>query len=135
MSRAYLEADLAKLDELLAITPIDGSLARRSLERRREMIAGQLEGLTPLSEAAQAALDAGIRSVREEGDVTTKNDRHEECPNCGRPIANEWDEEICDTGACGCPTARSLCWRRWNGDQCCELSPYDPLVRSRDLTA
>jgi len=51
----------------------------------------------------------------------------EKCPDCGREVANEHDEGIHNTGECGCETARSLCWRKWNKDTCCDLSPYDPL--------
>jgi hypothetical protein len=53
----------------------------------------------------------------------------ETCSDCGRPVANEDDEAIHDTGACGCKEARSLCWRSWNGNKCCTLSPYDPEGR------
>lgn len=50
---------------------------------------------------------------------------HEECPDCGRPIANAHDEENHNTGECGCEECRSLCWRLWNRNVCCERSPYD----------
>ncbi len=48
------------------------------------------------------------------------------CPECKREVANEHDEGIHNTGACGCETARSLCWRTWNGGHCIPYSVYDP---------
>jgi hypothetical protein len=52
---------------------------------------------------------------------------HETCPDCKRPLANEHDEGIHNTGECGCDEARSLCWRRWAKDNVCRpRSVYDP---------
>ena len=53
----------------------------------------------------------------------------ETCPDCGRRRANQFDEAACNTGECGCPTARALCWYRWNGNRCLPLSIYDPSHR------
>jgi len=50
---------------------------------------------------------------------------HETCSECGRPRANEHDEEIHNTGECGCEECRSLCWFRWNGNKCLPRSIYD----------
>ncbi|MFI5298176.1 MAG: hypothetical protein ACHREM_08770 [Polyangiales bacterium] len=47
------------------------------------------------------------------------------CIGCGRDLATYFDEEACNTGECGCPTARALCWRPWNGDKCLPRSIYD----------
>lgn len=54
----------------------------------------------------------------------------ETCPDCRRPIASEHDEGIHNTGECGCETARSLCWRTWNGNVCAPLSPFDSKEQS-----
>jgi len=51
------------------------------------------------------------------------------CPDCDREVATVHDEGIHNTGECGCEEARGLCWRTWNLDVCCPLSPYDPLSR------
>lgn len=50
----------------------------------------------------------------------------EVCTFCHRPRANEHDEDIHNTGACGCDESRSLCWFLWNGYKCLPLSIYDP---------
>lgn len=49
------------------------------------------------------------------------------CSECNRPVATSQDEGDHNTGECGCPTARSLCWRRWSGNKCLEYSIYDPV--------
>jgi hypothetical protein len=46
------------------------------------------------------------------------------CPKCGRPRATEEDEGVHNTGECGCPSARALCWRAYCGQ--CD-SVFDPL--------
>lgn len=59
------------------------------------------------------------------GDCKECQTPRETCKDCQRPIANEHDEGIHNTGECGCEEARSLCWRHWNDDRCCLRSPYD----------
>jgi hypothetical protein len=54
------------------------------------------------------------------------------CPECGRQLANEFDEGIHNTGACGCTLSRSLCWFRWNGHKCLPYSIYDNQPKSDD---
>lgn len=54
-------------------------------------------------------------------------ERREICPECGREVANEFDEGVHNTGECGCPKSRALCWRVWNGDRCLPRSIYDTL--------
>lgn len=51
------------------------------------------------------------------------------CSECNRVLANEYDEGLCNTGACGCKTARSLCWYRWNGNKCLPYSKYDEQMK------
>lgn len=46
------------------------------------------------------------------------------CADCGREIADAHDEGNHNTGECGCDESLALCWRTWNGDKCCERSPY-----------
>lgn len=47
------------------------------------------------------------------------------CSECQRPLATQHDEAWHNTGQCGCQTARSLCWFRWNGNKCLPRSVYD----------
>ena len=49
------------------------------------------------------------------------------CPECGRERANQHDEEIHNTGECGCLEARSLCWYDWNRNKCLPRSIYDTV--------
>lgn len=62
------------------------------------------------------------------GDACTcaqcKNDHHDTCGECGRPVAGVADEADHNTGACGCAKSKALCWRHWNQDVCCVESPY-----------
>lgn len=46
------------------------------------------------------------------------------CSDCNRQIADTHDEGNHNTGECGCDESLALCWRMWNGDKCCERSPY-----------
>ena len=37
------------------------------------------------------------------------------CVHCGNPGASAEEEADHNTGDCGCPTTRALCWREWWG--------------------
>lgn len=52
------------------------------------------------------------------------------CLDCLRPLATTEDEGIHNTGACGCASSRTLCWRTWNNDVCCPQSPYAPPTKT-----
>jgi hypothetical protein len=51
----------------------------------------------------------------------------EMCQECNRPVANKNDEGIHNTGECGCPESRALCWKTWNNNICTTKSIYDTL--------
>jgi len=43
------------------------------------------------------------------------------CPLCGKARATPEDEQIHNTGECGCDKARNMCWREYFGCQCRSL--------------
>lgn len=56
----------------------------------------------------------------------------EKCEECQRDMATQHDEGLCNTGACGCKVARSLCWKAWNNNVCTRFSIYDPLYEAAE---
>lgn len=61
-----------------------------------------------------------------------RNTSYDICMDCDRPIAGVADEADHNTGECGCPKSRTLCWRLWNDNVCCPQSPY--LERNADAS-